>query len=215
MNLVRLDFAIANTTPIRRYDYPTLGEWEADLQLRARAVRDSLPPFDLTVLHPYDCKMELFELVDWLVPTYVQSRESLAEEEFFWNQFEGIMDLWKEVPYLAANPDNYTNLVCRLREGTSNLFLQNIVGKRRDVNWKVDLDIKNHAEKQSALMARVQEHQFAVDWRLQKAMQARYRTVLRHLAACHGGHYYEDIPGPCMCKITQDPHDNKACCCLC
>ncbi|KAF6741797.1 hypothetical protein DFP72DRAFT_861485 [Ephemerocybe angulata] len=141
-------FAIWDTSPMRSYSVIITDALEKAVALRVYALCCSLPPFELSTYLPYDFKLEVLAVVDWLVPTYHTVRHTLPLEEVeFWIMFAELMDVWSHVPFLRLRPDNFTRLARRLRVGSELIPLSCIPNDRVNIGWRKEMDLNLHTER--------------------------------------------------------------------
>ncbi|KAF6754000.1 hypothetical protein DFP72DRAFT_1068852 [Ephemerocybe angulata] len=103
VSVIPIQFALPNTATGRddtvRPDHLT---WTTILQPRVHALIDALPPYTLSINHSY--KHEMFELTDWLLPTYVRVRNLPKEEETtFWSMFRAVLVIWEDTPFMSTS----------------------------------------------------------------------------------------------------------------
>lgn len=109
MKVSRQAFAIWNVAPIRGFGVVLTDALEKAAALQVVALCSSLPPFKISTYLPYDFKLEVLALVDWLIPTYRYIHHNLPLEEVdFWILFAELVDMWSHVPFLQQRPDNFT-----------------------------------------------------------------------------------------------------------
>ncbi|KAF6741979.1 hypothetical protein DFP72DRAFT_861255 [Ephemerocybe angulata] len=126
----------------------TLEEWKIAQALRVYAFCKHFPLLHWSASRPYDYKLEILALVDWLVPTYFRIRRTQPQEEVeFWIRFAEIMDLWSHVPFMRRRPDNFSRLAKRIRLGSDLIPTSIIPVDRIDLDWRVEMDMSLHSER--------------------------------------------------------------------